>query len=207
MIHIVMFGILAALIHGVLSASGYVVMLRKNLEIAVLPVIRKRVPDGKVADILVYKAKQEHKVWTTMWLPLFVLSTLNTIGIWYLLADDQDVNNIYLVGSVLAISWTFTVTFTGKIGKQWVTLWNIYLSTAQCDLLLERLMIRLHEIKAKFDAAATGSALSVSELDDLLSETAILAAACDEITAHKATLTKMLSQFKVQHSQQDNTQR
>jgi len=163
-----MVGILGGLAYSSLMGLSHVLFLQRGLTLAAIPAIQKRA--ARIASFVknTELASRNYVTWTMVWMPIVVITIVNTGWMWYLFAHDTEVSLIHMGISSILIGGILTVTYTKGYLKNWVFDWDNQLNNARDGVILEALSSRLRIIEQLFADAGIGKTNLTDEETDIL---------------------------------------
>jgi esterase/lipase len=155
-------------------------------------------------DEMTIHAYADYFKWITIWTPVFVVTTINAIWMWWLLANDLEISTLHIALSAVSLGGVFTAVFANKLVQDWVYNWSIQIAYAKDDIMLEVMLVRMNEINSTVDKAVKGNILlSAEELQLMMSETAAITYVSDQVTKRQVQQLEILKKIS---AKQDTTQ-
>lgn len=189
LIHILMTLIFSLSLTTTLNFSKYIHILYNNISLALQPQIQQQLSNNQHFKIALDKSITNHLVYTRIFLPLSLISLINSIIIWILITINYHLPDWYIISSTITFATTFTKVITQDQFPKWFFHWSKLIHATRDEINLKILRDKLQDIHQQLQEVINGKQLPETELNQLKFEGLFLAQQAESIA-------KQLQQYK-----------
>lgn len=172
-----------------LNFSKYIYILYNNISLALQPQIQQELSNNQHFNIALNKAISNHLIYTRIFLPLSILSLINTIIIWLMIFLEYLIPQWYSTFAIIIFATTFTKLITQDQFPKWFFHWSKLIHATRDEINLKLLRNKLQDIHQQLQDVINGKQLPETELNQLKFEGLFLAQQAE-------LLAKQLDQYK-----------
>lgn len=182
LIHILMTFITSLTLFTSLNFYKYTQILYHNISLALQPQIQQELSDNPNFITALNKSIANHLLYSRIYVPLSILSLINSITIWILLSIEYPLPLWYSLSTALLLATTFTKLLTQDQFPKWFFHWSKLIHATRDEINLQLLRTKLQEIHTQLQEVIDGKQLPETQLNQLKFQGLFLAQQAEQLT-------------------------